>query len=275
MRDTILSTILGATEGSVRTRVAVLGLGEAGSIYAADLARRGVPVTAFDPAVSAVPAGVRPAPGIEDAVRGADLVLSLVGGAAAGAVLEEALPAMAPTALFADMNTAGPGEKRRLAERADRHGILFVDVAIMAPVPRARILTPLVLSGAGADELLSVLAGWGIPGTGVGREAGVAAELKLLRSVFMKGLAATVLESVTAARAVGAGDWIIDQIASELGPSGHSLVARLLEGSRLHAVRREEEMCQARSFLDSLGAAHPMTDGTIEWLHSLAAGSPD
>lgn len=275
MRDTILSTILGATGGCVRRRVAVLGLGEAGSIYAADLARRGVPVTAADPAVTAVPAGVTQAAGIADAVHGADLVLSLVGGAAAGAVLGEALPAMAPAALFADMNTAGPGEKRQLAERADRHGILFVDVAIMAPVPRARILTPLVLSGAGADELLSVLTGWGIPGTSAGGEAGVAAELKLLRSVFMKGLAATVLESVTAAGAVGAGDWIIDQIASELGPSGHSLVARLLEGSRLHAVRREEEMRQARSFLESLGAAHPMTDGTIEWLHSLAAGSPD
>lgn len=275
MRDTILSTILGATEGSVRRRVAVLGLGEAGSIYAGDLARAGAAVTAADPAVTAVPAGVTPAAGVGDAARGADLVLSLVGGAAAGAVLDEALPAMAPGALFADMNTAGPGEKRRLAARADRDGILFVDVAIMAPVPRARILTPLVLSGAGADELLAVLAGWGIPGTSVGGDAGRAAELKLLRSVFMKGLAATVLESVAAARAAEAGDWIIDQIAAELGPSGHAVVARLLEGSRMHAVRREEEMCQARSFLESLGAAHPITDGTIAWLHSLAAGSPD
>ncbi len=275
MRDTILSTILGATDGGVRRRVAVLGLGEAGSIYAADLARRGAAVTASDPAVTAVPVGVTRAAGIADAVRGAELVLSLVGGAAAGAVLAEALPAMAPAALFADMNTAGPGEKRNLAERADRHGVLFVDVAIMAPVPRARIQTPLVLSGAGADQLLSALAGWGIPGTRVGGEAGAAAELKLLRSVFMKGLAATVLESVTAARAVGAGDWIIDQIASELGPSGHELVARLLEGSRVHAVRREEEMRQARSFLDTLGTAHPITDGAIEWLQWQAAGSPD
>lgn len=81
MRDTILSTILGATEGSVRMRVAVLGLGEAGSIYAADLARRGVDVAASDPAVPDVPAGVTPAGDTGEAVRGADLVLSLVGGA--------------------------------------------------------------------------------------------------------------------------------------------------------------------------------------------------
>lgn len=255
-------------------RVAVLGLGEAGSIYAADLARRGVGVTATDPAVRAVPAGVTRAGGIGDAVRGADLVLSLVGGRAAGAALEEALPAMEPAGIFADMNTADPAVKRRLAERAEQHGITFVDVGILAPVPRAGINTPLVLSGAGSRALQAILTGWGVPATSAGTEAGVAAGLKLLRSVFMKGLAATVLESVGAARAAGAEDWIIDQIASELGPSGQTLVARILEGTPVHAVRREAEMCDARSFLETLGAPHPMTDGAIEWLHSLSRPDP-
>lgn len=272
MRDTILSTILGASEGSVRTRIAVLGLGEAGSIYAADLAGLGAAVTAADPAVPAAPAGVEHAGGISAAVRGADLVLSLVGARAAEAALAEALPAMEPAAIFADLNTAGPEEKRRLAERARQHRIAFVDVAVLAPVPRARLRTPLVLSGAGADTLLPVLSGWGVPAASVGAEAGVAAGLKLLRSVFMKGLAATVLESVAAARAVGAEDWLIDQIAAELGPSGHALVERILTGTPVHAARREAEMSDARKFLEALGAAHPMTDGTIRWLHSLTAG---
>ena len=255
-------------------RVAVLGLGEAGSIYAADLVERGVAVTAADPAVSGTPAGVTRAASIAEAVRGAGLVLSLVGGRAAGAVLEEALPAMEPGAVFADLNTAGPDEKRRFARLAQQHGTAFVDVAILAPVNRARIRTPLVLSGAGADTLLPVLAGWGAPAASVGSEAGVAAGLKLLRSVFMKGLAATIFESVTAARAMGAEDWIIDQIASELGPSGRALVARILEGTPVHAARREAEMSDARTFLETLGASHPMTDGTIEWLHSLAPQGP-
>ena len=255
-------------------RVAVLGLGEAGSIYAADLAARGVAVTATDPVAPAAPAGVARTGSVAEAVRGADVVLSLVGGVAAEAVLEEALPAMDAAAVFADLNTAGPEDKRRFAQRARQHCIAYVDVAILAPVPRARIGTPLVLSGAGADTLLPVLTGWGIPAGSVGSEAGVAAGLKLLRSVFMKGLAATVFESVTAARAVGAEDWLIDQIAAELGPAGHALVARILEGTPLHAVRREAEMADARSFLETLGASHPMTDGAIEWLHSLAPGRP-
>ncbi|WP_307033512.1 NAD(P)-dependent oxidoreductase [Arthrobacter sp. B3I4] len=267
-------TILGASGPGVRQHVAVLGLGEAGSIYAADLAGCGVAVTAADPAVPAPPAGVTLAACIPEAVRGAGLVLSLVGGRAAEAVLAEALPAMEPAAIYADLNTAGPDDKRRFAQQAQQHGIAFADVAILAPVPRARLRTPLVLSGGGAEGLLPVLAGWGIPAASVGNEPGTAAGLKLLRSVFMKGLAATILESVAAARAVGAEEWLVDQIASELGPSGHSLVVRILEGTPVHAARREAEMSAARGFLETLGAAHPITDATIEWLHSLAPGKP-
>ena len=144
----------------------------------------------------------------------------------------------------------------------------------MAPVPRARIGTPLALSGSGAAELQSILTGLRIPATSVGGEAGVAAGLKLLRSVFMKGLAATVLEAVTAARSAGAEDWIIDQIASELGPSGHSVVSRILEGTPVHAKRRQAEMDDALRFLEALGVPHPMTDGTVQWLHSLSRPDP-
>lgn len=251
-------------------RVAVLGLGEAGRIYAADLAERGTPVTAADPTVSSPPPGVVLAPNISQAVRDAELVLSLVGGGAAASVLDEALPAMRPASIFADMNTVTPNDKKRFAERAAERGVAFVDVAILAPVPRGRIHTPLALSGSGAPRLLAFLAELRVPTTDLGAEAGVAAGLKLLRSVFMKGLAALIFESTTAASAIGAEDWVIDQIASELGPSGHELVQRLLEGTPVHAVRREAEMRDAVSFLETLDAAHPMTDGTIEWLQALA-----
>ena len=42
----------------------------------------------------------------------------------------------------------------------------------------------------------------------VGSEPGDAAGLKLVRSVFMKGLAASVLESVEAAKRRGAEQWL-------------------------------------------------------------------
>jgi 3-hydroxyisobutyrate dehydrogenase-like beta-hydroxyacid dehydrogenase len=254
-------------------RVAVLGLGEAGSIYAADLPSRGASVVGTDLHQGIAPAGVEVAPDIATTVRGADLVLSLVGASSAASVLEDALPAMQAASVFADMNTSGPDDKRRLAGVAAARGIPFVDVAILAPVPRARIDTPLLLSGAGVPHLRPLIEQLGLPATDVGPEAGAAARLKLLRSVFMKGLAAVVVESVTAAEIFGAEDWLIDQIASELGSSGRSAVDHLVAGTTKHAVRRSDEMVEAREFLESLGAPHPMTDGAIEWLRALAAGN--
>jgi 3-hydroxyisobutyrate dehydrogenase-like beta-hydroxyacid dehydrogenase len=254
--------------------VAVLGLGEAGSIYAAELAAHGITVSAADPRVAAAPHGVALAGGIAAAAQGADVVLSLVTAEAAEAALAEALPVMDASALFGDMNAAGPEAKRKLALRAAEAGIAFADVAILGPVSRARLETPLILSGSGADELARRLVALDIPAASISPDAGVAAGLKLLRSVFMKGLAATIFEAVDAASTLGAKDWIIDQIASELGPSGPALVQRLLEGTALHAARREAEMREARSFLESLGATHPMTDGAVEWLRLLAQRCP-
>lgn len=256
-------------------RVAVVGLGEAGSIYAVDLVARGASVVGTDLHVIAALDGVGIAADIPAAVRGADLVLSLVGASSARAVLDEALPAMDAGSIFADMNTSGPDDKKRLAARAAGRGIPFVDAAIMAPVPRARIDTPLLLSGSGVGALSPLLRELGIAATDVGAEPGAAARLKLLRSVFMKGLAAVVVESVNAAAEVfGAEDWLIDQIASELGASGRGAVQHLLDGTTKHAVRRELEMVEAREFLEMLGAPHPMTDGTIEWLRAITARTP-
>ena len=256
-------------------RVAVLGLGEAGSIYAADLAARGATVTAADPLVAAAPAGVALAGSIAAAVTGADIVLSLVTAAAAADALEEALPALDGSAVYGDLNTAGPDAKRALARRADEAGVAFADGAILAPVPRARLAAPLLLSGSGAVELAEGLAALGVPTTVLGPDVGMAAGLKMVRSVFMKGLAATVFEAAEAAAALGAREWIIDQMAAELGPSGRALVQRLLEGTVLHAARREAEMREASSFLDDLGTPHPMTDGTVEWLGLMARTLPD
>lgn len=250
-------------------RIAVLGLGEAGSIYARGLAEFGAEVFGFDPLVSEAPAGVTRAPSIGDAVDGARLVLSLVGASAADTVLGEALPRMAPSALFADFNTSAPESKRALAARAVAAGIPFADVAVMAPVPRAGIQTELFASGDGARAAVDALAAYGLPIRQVGAHAGDAAGLKLVRSVFMKGLAALVFESLAAAEKIDATTEVRAQLAAELGPDGDALVQRLLDGTRRHATRREHEMVDARDFLDELGTPTWMTEGALAWLRAL------
>ncbi|CAN5226703.1 hypothetical protein BH11ACT2_BH11ACT2_05530 [soil metagenome] len=251
-------------------RVAILGLGEAGGIYAEGFVARGVDVTGYDPVAAHTPAGVSRRPSIAAAVADAELVLSMVGAAASGAVLCETIDSLPAGAVFADLNTAAPARKAELADRARAAGVSFADVAIMAPVPRAGAATPVLVSGDGADRVAAVWAELGIPVTDVGAEAGTAAGLKMLRSVFMKGLAGLVMESVSAAETAGDGAWMRAEIAGELGPDGAALVDRLIDGTRTHAARREHEMHDALGYLESLGSETWMTRGTLEWLHALA-----
>ncbi len=90
----------------------------------------------------------------------------------------------------------------------------------------------------------------------------------------MKGLAAAVLEAVAAARAAGCEPWLRDQIAAELGPGGHGLVDRLIDGSARHAARRIPEVEASRAYLRDLGVPTPVCDATLRWLGTLrdAAG---
>jgi 3-hydroxyisobutyrate dehydrogenase-like beta-hydroxyacid dehydrogenase len=82
---------------------------------------------------------------------------------------------------------------------------------------------------------------------------------KLLRSVFMKSLAAAVTEAVTAGRAAGHEEWIRSQIARELSGDGQRTIDRFLRGTVLHAARRSEEMEAATRYLEQLGVTPTMS----------------
>ncbi|KAD3514874.1 DUF1932 domain-containing protein [Arthrobacter yangruifuii] len=255
------------------TAVTVLGLGEAGRLYALGLAESGADVRGYDPFTDARSTGIRQFDSPAEALAGTELAISLVGAGAAGSVAEQVLPLLGPGAVFADFNTSGPDSKAGLAEVAARHGVPFVDVAVMAPVPRAGSRTPLLVSGPAADRFAALMESLGAPVQTVPGPAGAAAGRKLLRSVFMKGLAGLVLESSAAGQAAGAEEWLLAEIAGELGPEGPALVARLIEGSHTHAVRRAHEVEDSLAYLGTLGTPAWMTEGTLRWLSALAADS--
>jgi len=144
-------------------------------------------------------------------------------------------------------------------------------VAVLAPVERAGHRTPLLASGPGAREFAARVGPFEVPVVVVDGDAGEAARLRLLRSVFMKGLAALVVEGLGASRAVGSEEWLRQQMAQELGPDGDALIGRLVEGSRTHAVRREHEVRAALAALEATGQPADMTRATLAWFERLVA----
>lgn len=235
-----------------RPTIAVLGLGEAGGALAHDLAIAGATVRGYDPAVPASD-GILDTGGEADAVSGADLVLSVNSSAAAIDALRAGIGALAPDALWADMNTASPGVKQELQRVAGEHGRSCTDIAIMAPVPGLGLRVPMMASGPDAPRVAAFLEPLGATVEVLEGPPGLAASRKLLRSVFFKGLSSAVVEALEAARAAGCEAWLRENIVAELTKANESTVDRLVNGTYKHAVRRSAEMAAAADMLNELG----------------------
>jgi 3-hydroxyisobutyrate dehydrogenase-like beta-hydroxyacid dehydrogenase len=236
----------------VSLRIALLGLGEAGSEIARDLVAAGADVRGYDPRPFSVE-GVQPRGSEAEAVADADVVLSVNSSHDAMTALENALPALAAGTLWADLNTASPGLKKALADRAAERDVPVVDVALMSPVPGKGLRTPMLVSGETADRYAELFAGLGADVAVQPGPVGTAISRKLLRSVFYKGLAAAVVEALRGAEAAGCADWLRGNIAAELAGFDERTLDRLVDGTHTHARRRADEMDAATEQLRELG----------------------
>jgi 3-hydroxyisobutyrate dehydrogenase-like beta-hydroxyacid dehydrogenase len=180
------------------------------------------------------PAGVTAAGGDAEAVTGADLVLSVNS--------ERAIP--------------------------------VTDIAMMAPVPGSGLSVPMLASGDGAERVAATLRGYGADIQVLDGPAGLAATRKLLRSVFYKGMASSIVEALEAARAAGLEDWLRPHIAEDLAKADASTVERIVTGTRQHAVRRGHEMAAAAEMLTDLGVRPIMADASRALHERLAAERP-
>lgn len=250
--------------------VAVIGLGEAGSTLARDLVAAGVQVRGWDPAprgdVREIPLAVDGPTAIEQAA----IILSVNTSSVARRVARDLLPFLQPGQIFVDLNAASPALKRELAGIVEAVGATFVDLELMAPVPGNGLRTPSLVSGSGALTFLKYFEPLGMPLTYIDAQAGSAAQRKLLRSIFMKGLAAAVIESMEAATRVGCADLMHQEIADQLERADAALLDRLINGSRQHAARRTQEMAAAVELLRELEIEPRIAQAAHDWLQELA-----
>jgi 3-hydroxyisobutyrate dehydrogenase-like beta-hydroxyacid dehydrogenase len=250
--------------------VALLGLGEAGAAIASDLVAQGVVTRGWDPDPARTAAGVERAGSSPEAVEGADIVLSVNAQAAAVPAATSVVDVLTAEQLFADLNTTSAEVKRQVAAVIAPSGAAFVDVALLAPVPGTGVRTPCLASGPGAERFAEIFGAFGMPVEALSDVPGDAATRKLLRSVFMKGLAAAVVESLSAAELAGCEPWLRAQIVSVLKDADESLVDRLVRGSKQHARRRIDEMDAAAAVVAELGLEPHVALAAAAVLRSLA-----
>ena len=263
--------------------VAFLGFGELGSTLAGALRGRGnLSVRAWsrtprderaDEALDARlrRSGTERANSIEEALAGAHAVLAVVPGAAAEELARRCTPHLGSQSIYADLSAAAPAVKLAAAERVTARGALYADVAVLGTVAASGAAVPLLASGSGSETLRALVEPAGLRVTVLEAPAGDATLVKLLRSVYMKGRDALVLEMMVAARHHGLEGVVAESIA---GPGEEvafpALAERLLSALAVHAERRAHELRSAGAVLRDSGVEPLVTEAGAERLARLA-----
>jgi 3-hydroxyisobutyrate dehydrogenase-like beta-hydroxyacid dehydrogenase len=256
------------------TRITLIGLGEVGTILATDLKKLNpsLDIVAFDKQTGSAgirqrarAAGVSFASSAEDAVKDSQIIFSAVTAAEALKVAAAVAGHLASGPFFLDLNSVSPHTKHEAMALIEQAGGNYIDVAVMAPYPPARLKTPLLLGGTQAYAISEWLNENGFNSKVHSTTVGEASAIKMCRSVMIKGLEALTAECLSAARQYGVEKEVLASLHASFPSLGwnaqlpHYLISRIAE----HGKRRAEEMREVVKTLADVGVAPNMSAGTV------------
>lgn len=254
------------------TRVGLIGYGEVGRIFCAELAEQGLAVSACDRESGnaamrnhARTGGIPLFDHASKLPRETQLIISAVTAASAMDAARDAVPVVANGAWFLDINSTSPATKQQCADMIEAAGGRFVEAAIMSAVPPYGLAAPMLLGGPRAEELAPLLTELGLRVNAVSDRIGVAAATKMCRSVIVKGLEAIVVDGFTAARRYGVEKEVITYLEKAFPGFDWPVEARyFFDRIFRHGRRRGEEMQEVAATLREAGLDPALPAATSE-----------
>jgi len=266
------------------TRIGLLGYGEVGQRFAADLraAHAKLEIATFDLLLHQASAG--------EAMRRHALAhridlmadasamssYSLIFSAVTADQTLDAARSLATRRLehawVIDLNSAAPQTKVECAALVASAGGRYVEAAVMTSVPPHGIRAPMLLGGAHAIEAQKLLGTLGFVAEVASSDLGVASAIKLCRSVIIKGLESLVVESFTAARSLGVEKQVLASLKEtypqfDWEKQGDYLFSRVIQ----HGKRRAEEMRASAQMIDATGVGGTMAGAAAQRQAAVAA----
>ena len=259
----------------MQTPIGFLGFGEAGFHLARGLRGAGAPpLVAFDIKAPhgteddrirtrAEETGTRLVESPRALAARAQVILSVVTAASAYDAAEGLARDLTADHLFVDLNSVSPATKQQIGEAIGMGPGRFVEGAIMAPVSSGGHRVPILLNGARASELRSVLSPYGMRLDIMNAPTGAAAAVKMCRSIVIKGMEALMVECALAAGEYGASDRVYDSLAETYPGIDWRQTARYMIGRVLeHGERRAHEMEEVAEMLRAAGIEPLMAEAT-------------
>jgi 3-hydroxyisobutyrate dehydrogenase-like beta-hydroxyacid dehydrogenase len=234
-------------------KIAFLGFGEAGQAFAASL---GGAHAAHDPRAHEL-AGAAAALDVPltgpEALAEVDVIVSAVTAAVSFDAVSAIKAYIRPGQRVIDINSVSPERKQRTAALVQGAGATYLDMAVMGPVLPQGHRTPVLVAGdlAGIEPWLKAA---GFNYEVAGPEAGQATAIKMVRSLFVKGLEAITLASLSAANRMGCGDAVRASLAASYPGLGWPEFA-YYQSERVskHGARRAAEMRECAGTMRDLG----------------------
>jgi 3-hydroxyisobutyrate dehydrogenase-like beta-hydroxyacid dehydrogenase len=203
--------------------------------------------------------------GITELLSKCTIIFVAVPGTVDEEVFSELLRYKVKGILFVDICTSKPEIKNQIATKVDDCGGMYVDVAVMGSVPKLKHKVPMKVSGSGAIIFQKEFSEAGMQIDVVGQKAGEASVIKLCRSIYMKGIAALLIETKNVSKAYGVEEQVFSSIADSMDADLFEVYSkRLIDGTYKHCKRRKAEVEESLEIVHSAGFDGFMTDGTIK-----------
>ncbi len=195
----------------------------------------------------------------------ADLIIVAVPTQNTNDVVDSVIDHLRPGQIYADITSSSSKAKQLMAERVEKTGALFADVALLGFVPGDKHRVPAAASGSGAGQFIAEMSRWGMNIEYLEGPVGAACAIKLTRSIFMKGIAALLYETLQCADAYGVTDEVVKSLAYTMNKEPfEDALKRLVCSTAVHAERRGHEMEGSIVMLEEAGISSVMTRGTMQ-----------
>ncbi len=265
-------------------KIGFIGFGEAA--YNISLGLKGEGVTgiiafdkmAKDPVMGkmvtarAMEAGVTLYGTAKEVAAESDVIFGAVPSSFAMDVCEEIKGVLGEGKVYADVSASTPSVKEKIWDAVKDTGVKFVDAAMLGSLPKDKHRVPITASGNGAALFQELMSPLGMKITAAGEKAGAASAIKLVRSIYMKGIASLMIEMLQAADAYDVSDEVISSISKSMDNIPFtSHLDRLVTGTAIHCHRRAAELKGSVAMLEECGFSPAMTEAAKKRMEDMEA----
>ena len=253
-------------------RIGFIGFGEVGRAFAHEMRFKGAEVFYYD-VMDKKPEPWIGSLSLSDLIERCDVILSTASTHRAVEIAEEAVTHLRAGKIYADMNSTSGSVKNRIAQVIEPSEADFIEGAILSAVGETGPKASILVCGKRGEEFSGLMNRLGLINLKYfSPRIGEASQVKMIRSVFSKGIECLLLEMLIAGRRANVAEYLWKDIVDFMTKNSFERVAE--NWIRTHPVafeRRYHEMVQVLETLREIGVEPLMTQGTKDFFERSCA----